>query len=55
MVCKDKDGNYVIKLIDLDFVKKSDYCLLEIKNEFDKNRLGTEGFMAPELFLGKPY
>jgi hypothetical protein len=42
MVCKDKDNNYVIKLIDLDLVQKSDHDLLKIpENEFAKNRLGT--------------
>ncbi len=55
MVCKDQDNNYVIKLIDLDFAKKSDHDLLEMPNEFTKNRLGTKQFKAPELFLTKPY
>ena len=42
MVCRDKDENYVIKLIDLDFAQKSDHHLLEIpKKEIAKNRLGT--------------
>ena len=29
--------------------------MLKIPNEFAKNRLGTLEFMAPELFLAKPY
>jgi serine/threonine protein kinase len=56
MVCEDGDGNYVIKLIDLDFVKTIDHELIEIpENEVAKNRLGTRQFMAPELFLTEPY
>jgi len=56
MVCEDKDNNYVIKLIDLDFAKKIDHERLEIPdNVFARNRLGTQGYMAPELFLTEPY
>ncbi len=56
MVCEDGDGNYVIKLIDLDFAKKIDHERIEIpEKEVAKNRLGTPQFMAPELFLTEPY
>jgi len=56
MVCKEGDGNYVIKLIDFDFAKKIDHERINIpEQEVGKNRLGTRQFMAPELFLTEPY
>ena len=56
MVCKDKDNNDVIKLLDLDFAKKSDNEGIKIpENVFARNRLGTQNYMAPELFLTNPY
>ncbi len=44
MVCKDKKGNYVIKLVDFDMSAK--------KNGFLKTKktIGTEDYRAPELF-----
>ena len=44
MVCRNKTGNYVIKLVDFDMSAK--------KNGFlkTKKKLGTEDYRAPELF-----
>jgi serine/threonine protein kinase len=56
MVCKDKGKNDVIKLIDLDFAKKKNNDLLKVpENVYARNRLGTQEYMAPELFLTNPY
>ena len=44
MVCRDKNENYVIKLVDFDMSAK--------KNSFLKTKqiTGTEEYRAPELF-----
>lgn len=45
MVCRDKIGNYVIKLVDFDMSAKKNGFL-----KTKKNQLATEDYRAPELF-----
>jgi len=44
MVCKDKNANYVIKLVDFDMSAKQNGLLKT------KTIIGTKDYRAPELF-----